>query len=146
MSLAELPTELLCLIIGYAQLHGSLGNLSQSNWRIRTHCARYLFHTIKITFSVSGFRCLHELSKSHIAQHVKAIRYEAPELIDPRWLTKYLKIIHTMLIFNQILKHGTISAPAFTHHQSIAETRESSVGTSTAGESHTARYTHTLRS
>ncbi|KAE8130724.1 hypothetical protein BDV38DRAFT_289370 [Aspergillus pseudotamarii] len=83
MSLAELPTELLCFIIDYAQLHGSLGNLSQSNWRIRTHCAPYLFHTINITFSVAKFKRLRELSKSYIAQHVKAIRYEAPELIDP---------------------------------------------------------------
>ncbi|KAE8308581.1 hypothetical protein BDV41DRAFT_568138 [Aspergillus transmontanensis] len=83
MSLAELPTELLCFIIDYTQLHGSLGNLSQSNWRIRTHCAPYLFHTINITFSVAKFKRLRELSKSYIAQHVKAIRYEAPELIDP---------------------------------------------------------------
>ncbi|KAE8334767.1 hypothetical protein BDV24DRAFT_156594 [Aspergillus arachidicola] len=83
MSLAELPTELLCFIIDYAQLHGSLGNLSQSNRRIRTHCAPYLFHTINIAFSVAKFKRLRELSKSYIAQHVKAIRYEAPELIDP---------------------------------------------------------------
>ncbi|KAE8396768.1 hypothetical protein BDV37DRAFT_277390 [Aspergillus pseudonomiae] len=89
MSLAELPTELLCFIIDYAQLHGSLGNLSQSNWRIRTHCAPYLFHTINIAFSVAKFKHLRQLSKSYIAQHVKAIRYEAPELIDPRWFSMH---------------------------------------------------------
>lgn len=84
--LSHLPVELLDMTVKYLHLDKTLGKLSRVNKQFRALCAPYIFQKLRIPFSRAGLDRLEQASKSPMSRHVKTICYEAPELIDPRWL------------------------------------------------------------
>lgn len=58
--------------------------------KLRAVCVPYLFRTICITFSASGFECLRCILSSAFAQHVNVVRYKVPQIIDPCKSCEYL--------------------------------------------------------
>ncbi|RAH80891.1 hypothetical protein BO86DRAFT_419784 [Aspergillus japonicus CBS 114.51] len=82
-SLETFPTELLSIIIGDLTTQDSLKSLSSVSRRFRILCVPFLFHRLRVDFSIAGFKRLEQISVSDIAQYVKVIQYYAPELIDP---------------------------------------------------------------
>ncbi|KAL4744731.1 uncharacterized protein BDW70DRAFT_154469 [Aspergillus foveolatus] len=80
--LDRLPTELLNIIIGFTE-DNALRSLSCVSRGLRVICIPYLFKTLHVTFSVAGFRRLEQVSDSELAQYVKEVHYQVPELIDP---------------------------------------------------------------
>ncbi|PYI13432.1 hypothetical protein BO99DRAFT_347395 [Aspergillus violaceofuscus CBS 115571] len=82
-SLETFPTELLSIIIVDLTTRDSLKSLSSVSRRFRILCVPFLFHRLRVDFSIAGFKRLEQISVSDIAQYVKVIQYYAPELIDP---------------------------------------------------------------
>lgn len=80
----SLPEEILEMIIRFGQVDGSLIPLSGVNKLFRRLCAPYLFHTLRVTFSMAGLDRLSQASQSSVRFYVRTICYEASELVDPR--------------------------------------------------------------
>jgi hypothetical protein len=79
----HLPMELLHMVA--VQLcKRSLKSLSLVNRKFRALCAPYLFYTLEVSFSLAGLYRLEKASHSQLAQYVRTVCYQAPELIDPR--------------------------------------------------------------
>jgi hypothetical protein len=80
----QLPTEILIIIVRELSLLNSVDSLSLVNQRLRMICSPYLFQKLKIPFSLAGQERLRHVSSSHLAAHVRTLRYEPTELIEPR--------------------------------------------------------------
>lgn len=61
----------------------SLHNLSLVNRRIRVTCSPFLFRCVSIDFSSPSFEALIALTQSPVANHVKALKYYASDLLQP---------------------------------------------------------------
>ena len=81
--MTELPPEILLAIFVHLP-QNDLISVSLVDWKHRYLSLPYLFHTLKVKFSISGLSCLENVSKSYVSTYVKVLCYEASELIDPR--------------------------------------------------------------
>ncbi|KAK9646477.1 hypothetical protein HCH54_005222 [Aspergillus fumigatus] len=79
----QLPTEILIIIVRELSLLDSVECLSLVNQRLRMICSPYLFQKLNIPFSLAGLERLCHISSSHLAVHVRTLRYEPTELIEP---------------------------------------------------------------
>ncbi|KAH3511103.1 hypothetical protein KXV55_002475 [Aspergillus fumigatus] len=79
----QLPTEILIIIVRELSLLDSVEYLSLVNHRLRMICSPYLFQKLNIPFSLAGLERLCHISSSHLAAHVRTLRYEPTELIEP---------------------------------------------------------------
>ncbi|KAE8371408.1 hypothetical protein BDV26DRAFT_302788 [Aspergillus bertholletiae] len=79
----HLPVELLDIITREVIEDSSIKSLSCVSGILRLVCYPYLFHTLKIRFSLDGLTRLKQISASKVAHYVNVINYEASELIDP---------------------------------------------------------------
>jgi hypothetical protein len=80
----QLPTEILIIIVRELSLLDSVECLSLVNQRLRMICSPYLFQKLNIPFSLAGLERLRQISSSPLATHVRTLRYDPTELIEPR--------------------------------------------------------------
>jgi hypothetical protein len=79
MALELLPSECVDLVVSYLEFD-DLKICSLVNRRLRAICYRYLFHSIKIDFSMSAFHGLSQMSPE-AAKYISYVRYEVPDLL-----------------------------------------------------------------
>jgi hypothetical protein len=80
----RLPTEILIIIVRELSLLNSVESLLLVSQRLCLICSPYLFQNLKIPFSLAGLERLRHISLSHLAAHVRTLRYKPMELIEPR--------------------------------------------------------------
>lgn len=77
-----LPAEILRDIV--KRLAGvDVLEISRVSRRLRDICAPYLFHDLRIQFSVEGLDRLQQLIGCDVRQHVVSLTYVIPELFPP---------------------------------------------------------------
>jgi hypothetical protein len=79
MALELLPPECVDLVVSYLSFD-DLKICSLVNRRLRAFCYRYLFHSVKIQFSMSAFHGLSQMAPE-IGKYIRYVRYEVPDLL-----------------------------------------------------------------